>query len=141
MSTPASRRLSAPVRSFGTPESALEEGNQSSHQEPSAARRILGKFSLSNLRHGRPSFATSRGEGEPLSTPNAERAPIPTMMQPSREVYAAPLPKLSMIVLSIVSHSTFWKYFLGLIFVYSVRRPCLGNSYVLMYRLLSYYLW
>lgn len=97
-----SRRSSVPVRSFGAPESTLEGGNQDAHEEPSAARRILGKFSLSNLRHGRPSFATSRGDRDNSSAMNTERAPIPTMMQSSAEVYTTPLPKLSMIVLSIV---------------------------------------
>ncbi|KAH9478348.1 Major facilitator superfamily multidrug transporter mfsB [Psilocybe cubensis] len=39
-------------------------------------------------------------EGDP-STPSTERAPIPTMMQSTGEVYMTPLPKLSMVVLSI----------------------------------------
>ncbi|KDR80263.1 hypothetical protein GALMADRAFT_242597 [Galerina marginata CBS 339.88] len=102
MSAPTSRRPSAHVRSFGAPESLPEDGNESSNPEPSAARRILGKMSLSSLRRGRASFVTPRGEGgPPPSTPSAERAPIPTMMQSSGETYMTPLPKLSMVVLSI----------------------------------------
>ncbi|KAF8155795.1 hypothetical protein B0H34DRAFT_509817 [Crassisporium funariophilum] len=99
----ASRRPSAPVRLFGTLESAdLNDENEAPPQETSAADRILGKISLSSLRRGRQSFAASRNEGErPRTSPSLERPPIPTMMQSSGEGYSTPLPKLSMIVLSI----------------------------------------
>ncbi|KAF8965060.1 hypothetical protein BDZ97DRAFT_1757483 [Flammula alnicola] len=97
MTTPNSRRSSNHVRSFGTSEAVPGDIDDN---PPSAARRILGRISFSSLRRGRPSFLTPRGEGAP-STPSTERAPIPTMMHASGEAYMTPLPKLSMIVLSI----------------------------------------
>ncbi|KAJ3514284.1 hypothetical protein NLJ89_g2460 [Agrocybe chaxingu] len=95
MSMQGSRRPSIPVRSFGSAEPASEPGND---DQQSTARRIFGRISFSKLR---PSFSTSRNEDGALPlTSGSERPPIPTM-QASGEVYSTPLPKLSMIVLSI----------------------------------------
>lgn len=94
-SQPSSTR----IRSFGSQEPLTEEANPS----PSTAHRILGRISFSSLRRGRPSFLGSRNDGGSVSTPSTERPPIPTMMNASAEAYMTPLPKLSMIVLSIVS--------------------------------------
>jgi hypothetical protein len=108
----ASTNLRGPpthVRSFGIPLDV--EGNEEPPRETSGAaavRRILGKISFSNLRL-RPSFGNNGGQNPP-STPSTERAPIPTMMQSSGETYMTPLPKLSMIVLSIVSASLAFKF-------------------------------
>ncbi|PPQ77975.1 hypothetical protein CVT25_015442 [Psilocybe cyanescens] len=101
MSTPTSTRPYTHVRSFGMP-SADEDEGLVQEEEPSTARRILGKISLSSFRRSRPSFANSMANRESNpSIPSTERAPIPTMMQSSGEVYMTPLPKLSMVVLSI----------------------------------------
>ncbi|KAF9475124.1 major facilitator superfamily MFS-1 [Pholiota conissans] len=99
MAAPNSRRPSTHVRSFGAPEALSDDTNDT--PGPSTARRILGKMSFSSLRRGRPSFLNIRSGGDTPSTPSTERAPIPTMMSASGEVYMTPLPKLSMIVLSI----------------------------------------
>lgn len=93
-----SRRPSTHTRSFGTQEPLSEDVNPT----PSTAHRILGRISFSSLRRGRPSFLNS-GNGDSPSTPSTERPPIPTMMNGSGEAYMTPLPKLSMVVLSIVS--------------------------------------
>ncbi|KAF5310717.1 hypothetical protein D9619_008153 [Psilocybe cf. subviscida] len=86
MATPPDVR---PSRSFGTPE-------DNAPPPSSAARRVLGKISFSSLR---PPFLRSRSLEDGPPTPNIERAPIPTMA--SGELDMTPLPKLSMIVLSI----------------------------------------
>jgi hypothetical protein len=96
---------SVPVRSFGRLDSStLEGGNEALPRETSTVRRFLGgRISLGNL--GRPSFSSFGRDGEAaLPTPKSDRPAIPTMMQPSGEVYSTPLPKLSMVVLSIVSN-------------------------------------
>ncbi|KAF9557623.1 major facilitator superfamily MFS-1 [Agrocybe pediades] len=68
----------------------------------SVARRFFNKVSFKSLGRGHTDRSNSLHESEGLiSTPSTERAPIPTMMQSSAEVYATPLPKLTMIVLSI----------------------------------------
>lgn len=99
---------SVPARSFGRLDSVImEDGNEVLPREISTARRsgFLGRISLGNLRGGRPSFGSFRRDGAAaLPTPKSDRPPIPTMMQPSGEAYSTPLPKLSMIVLSIVSN-------------------------------------
>ena len=141
MSALNSRSSSVPSRSFGRLDSAISEGsNEALPREISAARRFLGRISLGNLRRGRQSFGSFRRDGEaPLPTPKSDRPPIPTM-KPSREVYSTPLPKLSMVVLSIVSNNNFNEIIV--IFVYfSIKRLCLVNSYPRMFRLHSYYSW
>jgi hypothetical protein len=99
MSALNSRSSSVPVRTFGRLDSSVTE---SGNDGPiSTARRFLGRMSLGNLKGGRPSFGSFRRDG--LPTPKPDRPAIPTMMQPSGEAYSTPLPKLSMVVLSIVS--------------------------------------
>ena len=84
--------------------SVTESGNDGPPPEMSTARRFLGRISLGNLKGGRPSFGSFRRDGETaLPSPKSDRPAIPTMMQPSGEVYSTPLPKISMVVLSIVS--------------------------------------
>ncbi|KAF8800610.1 major facilitator superfamily MFS-1 [Phlegmacium glaucopus] len=101
MTASNSRSSSVPVRSFGTLDPTnMEGGNRI--RETSVARRFLSRISLGNLRSSRQSFASIRREGEAaLPTPKSDPPPIPTMMQHSGEAYSTPLPKLSMIVLSI----------------------------------------
>ena len=96
------RRSSVPIRSFGSQGSGL--GDDTSEAPASTTQRILGRISFGSFRH-RPSFLNRVNEQD-SATPTPERAPIPTMMQPSSEVYTTPLPILSMIVLSIVSFIT-----------------------------------
>ena len=105
MSALNSRSSSVPVRTFGRLDSSVtESGNDGLPRETSTARRFLGRISLGNLRGGRPSFGFFRRDGETVSpTPKSDRPAIPTMMQPSGEAYSTPLPKISMVVLSIVS--------------------------------------
>ena len=101
MSALNSRSSSVPVRTFGRLDSVTESGNHAPPREISTARRFLGRISLGN---GRPSFGSFRRDGETVPpTPKSDRPAIPTMMQPSGEAYSTPLPKISMVVLSIVS--------------------------------------
>ncbi|KAJ7906286.1 hypothetical protein B0H13DRAFT_2020962 [Mycena leptocephala] len=90
-----------PRRSFGPDESALDDSPETPEQN--GVRSFIGRLSFSQHR---PSFVSrwrnggEDGDAAP-TTPRTERPPIPTMMQPSGETYATPLPILSMIVLSI----------------------------------------
>ena len=72
------------------------------NQESSTIRRVVSKLSFNKDGHSLASRWKNLQNAEG-STPASERAPIPTMMQTQNEVYATPLPVLSMIVLSIVS--------------------------------------
>ena len=105
MSALNSRSSSVPVRTFGRLDSSFTEGgNDGPPRETSVARRFLDRISFGNFRGGRPSFSSFRRDGEAVSpTSKSDRPAIPTMMQPSSEVYSTPLPKISMVVLSIVS--------------------------------------
>ncbi|KAF8644931.1 hypothetical protein AX16_008213 [Volvariella volvacea WC 439] len=102
MSTPRADNMSVPRRTFGVDESALDDTEGPS--DSNVVRRVLSRLSFGTSQH-RPSFvsrwrnATSEAQEE-IAEPS-ERPPIPTMMQPSGEVYSTPLPVLSMIVLSI----------------------------------------
>ncbi|KIM47000.1 hypothetical protein M413DRAFT_440546 [Hebeloma cylindrosporum] len=98
MATTSPRGPPTHIRSFGTPLD-VEGDAEPPREDPGSLRRILGKISFSSLR-GRPSFVNHGAENTP-PTQGTERAPIPTMMQSSGEAYTTPLPKLSMIVLSI----------------------------------------
>ena len=106
-----SPRPNVPVRTFGVVD---PEGEEQAQQPPSAVRRMLSRLSFSSKR--RPSIFGGDGNG-------AEQAPIPTMT--SGELDSTPLPKLSMLVLSIV----------GMIFrvpgaglTYKPRRQCWESS-------------
>lgn len=148
MTTPTPRRPPAHLRSFGTPELTLEDGNEypqgsTSSEEPSAARRILGKISLSSFRRGRQSVTNpSQGDSRDATTQSSERVPIPTMMQSSGEVYMTPLPKLSMVVLSIVRVfiQSVIEIF-GLIPSSFPHRQCLVNFCPQMYQHRSSFSW
>ncbi|KAF9010033.1 hypothetical protein BDQ17DRAFT_1273732 [Cyathus striatus] len=101
MSSLGSRGFSAPRRIFGVQNSTTGNDNEAVQRESNGARRVLSRISFGSIKR-KPSFLSRlRGEGEAVSTPGSERAPIPTMMQSSGEVYSTPLPVLSMIVLSI----------------------------------------
>ena len=66
-------------------------------------RRFLSTLSVGS----RPGHGLTRTNTMDSSkTTKTERAPIPSMMAPPDEVYATPLPTLSMVVLSIVSLRT-----------------------------------
>lgn len=142
MSALNSRSSSVPVRSFGTLDSTNLEGGIG-NRETSTVRRFLGRISLGNLRGGRQSFGSFRRDGEAAPPiPKSDRPPIPTMMQPSGEAYSTPLPKLSMVVLSIVSNVQLrLKCSQTNCHLFSVIRPCLGNFYLRMCRLHSCYSW
>ena len=101
MSALNSRSSSVPVRTFGRLDSSGSVAESGNDGPISTARRFLGRISLGNIKGGRPSFSSFRGDG--LATPKLDRPAIPTMMQPSGETYSTPLPKISMVVLSIVS--------------------------------------
>ncbi|KAK7044747.1 histone H2B [Favolaschia claudopus] len=92
-----------PNRIFGPPpdESALDDSPDT--PERNRIRKFVGRLSFGNLSQHRPSFARSRNSGEDgvSGTPRNERPPIPSVVMTSAEVYATPLPVLSMIVLSI----------------------------------------
>jgi hypothetical protein len=93
-------RHAAPSRTFGLAEAASDDAAAATHSEASGVRRLLGKVSLSSFKNARPSFSFSIGRNN--TDPGADRPPIPTMMKPSGEIYSTPLPRLPMIVLSIV---------------------------------------
>jgi hypothetical protein len=98
MSTPKSNRLSTPPRrTFGTNDSALDDTDSTPTR---SAFRRLPRISFGSLR--RPSFASKgNSDSEGVISPSVERARIPSVSVPAPEVYATPLPVLSMIVLSI----------------------------------------
>lgn len=87
-------------RTLGMDHSALDAIDD--NQESSTIRRVVSKLSFNKDGHSLASRWKNLQNAEG-STPASERAPIPTMMQTQNEVYATPLPVLSMIVLSIVS--------------------------------------
>lgn len=107
MSASTPERRTVPRRSFGVQDSGL---HQTPEREPNAIRRVSSRISAwsdrrrSSLVPWWKKGVVENGEPEP-QTPSPARAPIPTMMKPSGEVYATPLPILSMIVLSIVCSS------------------------------------
>lgn len=71
-------------------------------------RRFLSTLSVGS-RPGGPGL-TRTNTMDSTKTAKTERAPIPSMMPPSDEVYVTPLPALSMVVLSIVSLRTCWPF-------------------------------
>ncbi|KAI0370487.1 major facilitator MFS-1 [Pilatotrama ljubarskyi] len=95
-----------PRRVFGPSDSALdvnEETADAHDGEPQRTRRPSGRVSFSRLMH-KPSILSrwSRtGDEESGVTQTPERPAIPSALQTPGEVYATPLPVLSMIVLSI----------------------------------------
>ncbi|KAI0792440.1 major facilitator superfamily domain-containing protein [Abortiporus biennis] len=107
---------STPRRIFGPPDDDTE--HNPAQREGREGRRFLGRTlfagSISQTQQHRPSFLSRWrnriGEGREdeenaivnvVGSPKAERPPIPSALQPAAEVYATPLPALSMIVLSI----------------------------------------
>jgi hypothetical protein len=103
-------RQSAPSRTFGLSEASGNEPDAASTvPAPSGVRQLLGKISLSSFKNARPSFSFSARRN--TTEPSTERPPIPTMMKPSGEIYSTPLPRLSMIVLSIVRSIPLMKYY------------------------------
>ncbi|KAF8068820.1 hypothetical protein FPV67DRAFT_1489839 [Lyophyllum atratum] len=98
-------RITLPVRTFGVQEPP-EDVQSDGQDEPTLLRRVLSRVSFRSKQH-RPSISsqydtsTIQDETNTTLSPTSERAPIPTMIQPSGEIYTTPLPTLSMIVLSI----------------------------------------
>ena len=96
-----------PRRIFGPGDSALDIDEDSTEVQPGdhqGARRPSGRVSFSRLVH-KPSILSrwSRTGDEESGIAHApDRPAIPSALQPPNEVYATPLPILSMIVLSIV---------------------------------------
>ena len=101
-----------PRRVFGPGESALDiesDAPQPHDDNVDRVRRPSGRVSFSGLVR-KPSLLSrwSRaggGDEESGITPTPERPAIPSALQQPGEVYATPLPVLSMIVLSIVCAS------------------------------------
>ena len=105
MSVSRADRHTAPIRTFGVQEPA-EDDQDAVHDSSPILRRVWSRLSLSK-KH-RPSMSSQMDEnavqhehGRSLSF-SSERVPIPSVRQSSAEVYATPLPIVSMIVLSIV---------------------------------------
>jgi hypothetical protein len=103
MSTPTPEGRSIPRRTFGVQDSDVRE---SPERESNVLRRVSSRISFWSSQR-RSSFTPWWGRkaddgAQELHTPTSGRAPIPTMMQSSGEVYTTPLPILSMVVLSIV---------------------------------------
>jgi hypothetical protein len=105
---------SSPVRpSTGRADSSQETIQPVPGQaSPTKKRKLSGHISFTSVLKHRPSFVerwrTAGGDEEAgpsgeLPSPKVERPPIPSALQPSSEVYSAPLPMISMTVLSIVS--------------------------------------
>ncbi|KAG5727530.1 Protein ZINC INDUCED FACILITATOR 1 [Termitomyces sp. T112] len=97
-------RPTATIRTFGVQDS-VEDGQNAAHDSSPLLRRVLSRLSFSS-KH-RPSVSSQMNE---ILTPHehgrtqsfsSERAPIPSVRQSSAEIYATPLPIISMIVLSI----------------------------------------
>ena len=103
MSDPQQPRQPRSTRTFGPLEDLTVDADDVPGQAPqSTLRRLMNKFPF---RRGRPTYSIIEEEDDNRTTHSraTERAPIPTMMQSSAEAYSTPLPKLSLIVLSIVS--------------------------------------
>lgn len=92
-------RFITPATVFDVQDPPMDD-NASTRSGHSRLRRLLSRVSLpgSNPRLSRVHSVTSI---DSLKTAVTERPPIPTMMPPSDELYATPLPVLSMVVLSI----------------------------------------
>ncbi|KAF5381368.1 hypothetical protein D9615_008304 [Tricholomella constricta] len=105
MSAQRPDRINIPIRTFGV-QGPGGDAQDNAQEEPTLLRRVLSRISFRSKRH-RPSTTsqwdspTSQDGAAAILSPTTERAPIPTMIQPSGEVYTTPLPVLSMIVLSI----------------------------------------
>ncbi|KAF8636948.1 hypothetical protein AX17_003199 [Amanita inopinata Kibby_2008] len=86
------------TRVFGVQEPSMDGlAATTTTSEPSLVRRILTRLPFNNSK-----TRTSRWRStDSQRSATVERAPIPSMMRPSDEVYATPLPVLSMVVLSI----------------------------------------
>ncbi|KAG5646725.1 hypothetical protein DXG03_002407 [Asterophora parasitica] len=101
MSTHRPDRINVPIRTFGVQE---PEGGDAA-EEPTLLRRVLSRMSFSSKYRPSTSYQQDNSAGPHgavgATPPATERAPIPTMIQTSGEVYTTPLPVLSMIVLSI----------------------------------------
>ncbi|KAA1472420.1 major facilitator superfamily MFS-1 [Dentipellis sp. KUC8613] len=99
MSAPDSNHV-APRRVFGVDDSAVTDDDAPAAQ-PRPGRLSFARFT------NRPSWmsnwrSTNDEENAQPGTPQPERPPIPSALQQASEAYSTPLPKLSMIVLSIV---------------------------------------
>ncbi|KAF5314615.1 hypothetical protein D9611_007169 [Ephemerocybe angulata] len=89
------QRDSVPIRTFGVQDTPAEEQEGIQQTPASAVRRVLSRLSFGASSKRRPSlFSTADGGDD-------DQPPIPTMG--SGETDATPLPKLSMIVLSIAT--------------------------------------
>ncbi|KAF5390805.1 hypothetical protein D9757_004422 [Collybiopsis confluens] len=99
MSSFQPNRLSTPRRTFGTDNSALDDAEATPVR--STLRRALPRISFGSLRRPSVVFKPSSDHEGGVFSPSADKAPIPSVSQPAPEVYATPLPVLSMIVLSI----------------------------------------
>jgi len=103
MVSPGIRQPSGSVRTFGIQDPASDPLENSSTSESNLARRMLGRISFGSLNGSLRSRLRDGDVGSSASSPGTVgRPPVPTVMQSSGEVYATPLPILSMIVLSIV---------------------------------------
>lgn len=89
--------------------------------ERSNLRRFFSTLSVASATP-RLSRTTTIDSMKTSKTAVTERAPIPSMMPTSDEVYATPLPTLSMVVLSIVSLHLFAACMSS-----NLVRPCLVN--------------
>ncbi|TEB08967.1 hypothetical protein FA13DRAFT_1722692, partial [Coprinellus micaceus] len=87
-------RETMPIRTFGVQDAQAEELPQV-QQAPSVVRRVLSRLSLASGKRRPSLFSSADDDGDD----QYDKPPIPTMTQ--TEPDATPLPKLSMIVLSI----------------------------------------
>ncbi|KAJ3825505.1 hypothetical protein F5880DRAFT_1552169 [Lentinula raphanica] len=101
MNTPKANRhaVTPPTRTFGTDDSALDDNDATPTR--SALRRALPRISFGSLHRPSFSFKQSSDNDNNVVSPSVDRPPIPSVSQPAPEVYATPLPVLSMVVLSI----------------------------------------
>ena len=100
-----------PRRVFGPGDSALDvdsDAPEIQDEVPIGARRPSARVSFSGIVR-KPSilnrWSRNGGDEESGMTATPDRPAIPSAIQPPGEVYATPLPILSMIVLSIVCTS------------------------------------
>lgn len=94
-----SPRESMPIRTFGVQDVQAEEAPQVQQTPSSVVRRVLSRLSLASAKRRGSLFSSADADGNDLH----DKHPIPTMTQ--GEPDSTPLPKLSMIVLSIVRTS------------------------------------
>ena len=96
-------RETMPIRTFGVQDPQAEEEPHLQQAPSSVVRRVLSRLSLASAKRRPSLFSSADADGDD----QYDKPPIPTMTQ--GELDSTPLPKLSMVVLSIVCIFQSWR--------------------------------